>query len=54
MSLEVGAKRVSFGDGAPFEGVGVKSDIELTPMLQQLTAHVDPVLAKALEVAQGE
>jgi carboxyl-terminal processing protease len=53
MTLKVSAKRMIFGDGTPFEGVGIKPDIELVPTVQQLTAHIDPVLAKALELARG-
>jgi C-terminal processing protease CtpA/Prc len=41
-----------FPDGMPFEGVGVKPDIELVPTVQQFKAHVDPVLAKAFELAK--
>jgi carboxyl-terminal processing protease len=54
MVLRVGAKRMLFGDGSPFEGVGIKPDIELLPTPEQIAAHEDPVLTEAVQLAQGK
>jgi carboxyl-terminal processing protease len=54
MTLRVSAKRMLFGDGSPFEGVGIKPDIELLPTPKQLAAHEDPVLTKAVQLAQSK
>jgi carboxyl-terminal processing protease len=52
MILNISAVRHSFPDGSPFEGVGIAPDVtvDLTP--DDLRAGRDPVLKKALELAQ--
>ena len=51
MSFRVSTKREFFPDGSPFEGVGIRPDVEVTPTVADLAAGRDPVLAKALELA---
>jgi hypothetical protein len=36
MLLLVGAKGAMFPDGTPFEGVGIKPDMEVAPTIQDL------------------
>lgn len=52
MTLRVGAKRMYFGNGDPFEGVGIKPDIFIIPSAQDIYANRDPVLTKAIKVAR--
>lgn len=47
MLLLVGAKRAYFPDGMPFEGVGIKPDIEVAPTVQDLANGRDVVLEAA-------
>jgi hypothetical protein len=54
MRLRVSAKRDSFPDGSPFEGVGVRPDLEVPTTVAALRAGRDEVLAKALELARGK
>lgn len=51
MGFRVSAKREFFGDGRPFEGVGIKPDIRIVPSAADLRAGRDPVLAKARALA---
>jgi carboxyl-terminal processing protease len=53
MSFRVSAKRMSFGDGSPFEGVGIHPDVDIVPTATQLKAGEDPVLARAIQLAGG-
>lgn len=52
ISYRVSAKRMFFGDGSPFEGVGIEPDVKVVPTLQQIRENADPVLIKALELAR--
>jgi carboxyl-terminal processing protease len=47
MLLLVGAKRAIFPDGMPFEGVGIKPDVEVTPTIDDLANGKDVVLETA-------
>jgi carboxyl-terminal processing protease len=51
MSFRVSTKRYYLPDGAPFEGVGIKPDVEVKPSLADWKTGRDPVLARALELA---
>jgi carboxyl-terminal processing protease len=51
MSFRVSSKRYYMPDGAPFEGVGMRPDVEVIPSLAERKAGRDPVLEKALELA---
>jgi carboxyl-terminal processing protease len=51
MSFRVSSKRYYLPDGSPFEGVGLKPDVEVVPSLEDSKAGRDPVLAKALQLA---
>ena len=51
-SFRVSAKRDSFPDGSPFEGVGIVPDIEIPVTLAALKSGKDPILEKALEAAK--
>jgi carboxyl-terminal processing protease len=51
MSFRVSSKRYYLPDGSPFEGVGLKPDVEVRPSLQDWKAGRDPVFAKALALA---
>jgi carboxyl-terminal processing protease len=53
MMAIIGAKREAFPDGARFEGVGIRPDIEITPRLADIRAGRDPVLDRALRAAAG-
>ena len=48
MMVIVGAKRESFPDGSPFEGVGIKPDIEVRPNVDDLRSGKDTALQAAL------
>jgi carboxyl-terminal processing protease len=48
MLLLIGAKRASFPDGTPFEGVGIKPDIEVQPTPADLAKGRDVALEAAL------
>ncbi len=48
MLLLIGAKRASFPDGMPFEGVGIKPDIEVQPTVEDLARGRDIALEAAL------
>jgi C-terminal processing protease CtpA/Prc len=52
ITYRVSAKRMFFGDGSPFEGIGIQPEIKVVPTLQQIRENEDPVLAKALELAR--
>lgn len=47
MLLLVGAKRAMFPDGTPFEGVGIKPDMEVAPTIQDLANGRDVALDAA-------
>ena len=51
MSLTIAVKRQYFPDGAEFEGVGIKPDVEVHPSVEMLKTAQDVVLEKALELA---
>jgi len=53
MILNIAAVRHTFPDGSQFEGVGIVPDVEVAVTPEDLRAGRDPVLAKALEIAQG-
>jgi carboxyl-terminal processing protease len=47
MMILVGAKRELFPDGSPFEGVGIRPDVEIGPSVEDLRARKDTVLEAA-------
>jgi carboxyl-terminal processing protease len=47
MMVMIGVKRASFPDGSPFEGVGIKPDVEAEPTVEDLQAGKDTVLEAA-------
>lgn len=53
MILNIAAVRHTFPDGSRFEGVGIAPDVavDLTP--EDLRSERDPVLQRAVELAQG-
>ena len=53
MSFRVGAKRATFPDGSPFEGVGVAPDVEVPTTLASLRSGRDEVLERALQLARN-
>lgn len=53
MALGVATRRLSFPDGAPFEGVGIAPDVEIHTGIEDLRAGRDPVLAKAVELSRA-
>jgi carboxyl-terminal processing protease len=53
MALGLGARRHSFPGGAPFEGVGIAPDVEVHTTAADLLAGRDPVLERALTLAEG-
>ena len=46
------AVRTSMPDGSQFEGVGIKPDVEVLLMREDLYEDRDPVLLKAIEMAE--
>jgi C-terminal processing protease CtpA/Prc len=42
-----------FGDGRPFEGVGIIPDIIIYPSAEQLERGDDPVLEKAVDLSSS-
>lgn len=52
ITYRVSAKRMFFGDGSPFEGVGIEPDIKVVPTLQQIRDNKDPALTKAMELTR--
>lgn len=54
LNLAIGAKREFFPDGSPFEGVGIEPDIELLPTVEDVRKGRDPVLDRAIAMAQGQ
>ena len=52
MSFRVSSKRYYLPDGGPFEGVGIRPDVEVLPSLADLKAGRDPVFDKAIELAK--
>ena len=48
MMVLIGAKRASFPDGMPFEGVGIKPDVEVQPKVEELAKGRDVALEAAL------
>jgi len=53
MQAIVGAKREMFPDGSPFEGVGIRPDVEVTPTVEDLRAGRDAVLDAAKRLLTG-
>jgi carboxyl-terminal processing protease len=51
MSFRVGARRASFPDGSPFEGVGVAPDVVVPITVASLRAGRDEALERALQLA---
>jgi carboxyl-terminal processing protease len=47
MMILIGAKRESFPDGAQFEGIGIKPDVEIRPTIEDLRQGRDTVLEAA-------
>jgi carboxyl-terminal processing protease len=54
MMFRVGTKRMYFPDGAEFEGVGIKPDIEVSPTPADIKADRDPVLERAVALARAQ
>ena len=52
MILNIAAVHHSFPDGSQFEGVGITPDVPVEVTAEDLRAGRDPVLKKALEIAQ--
>jgi carboxyl-terminal processing protease len=52
IGFRVGARRVAFPDGSPFEGIGIAPDEVIRPTPEDLRAGRDPVLARALGLAR--
>jgi len=52
MTLRIAVKRNYFSDGTEFEGIGIKPDIEVHATIEDLKKGRDPVLQKALELAE--
>jgi carboxyl-terminal processing protease len=52
IGFRVGARRVAFPDGRPFEGVGIAPDVVVRPAPDDLRAGRDPVLERGLAVAR--
>ncbi len=50
MSFSVGAKRMFFANGMPFEGVGIAPNYTVTPKAEDIRNNFDPALEKALEL----
>jgi len=48
ISYRIGAKRMFFGDGSPFEGVGIEPDVKVARSVEQFRTGEDPVLSKAI------
>ncbi len=53
MMAMIGAKREMFPDGAPFEGVGIKPDLEIAPAAEDLRQGKDTVLEAARKSLSG-
>lgn len=49
MELNVGAKRMVFADGSPFEGVGISPDVFVSPTAEDITSNRDVVLEALLD-----
>ncbi len=49
--FRVSAKRDSFPDGSPFEGIGVVPDIAIPTLQKSLAANVDDVMERAIALA---
>jgi carboxyl-terminal processing protease len=54
MGVRVSARRHSFPDGRPFEGIGIAPDVEVVPTAAELRARLDPVLDRALARALAD
>ena len=52
IGFSVGTVRTSMPDGSQFEGVGIKPDVEVLLMREDLYEDRDPVLLKAIEMAE--
>jgi carboxyl-terminal processing protease len=52
MILNISAVHHTFPDGSTFEGVGIKPDVSIDMTPEDLKAGRDPVLGRALELAQ--
>jgi carboxyl-terminal processing protease len=53
MMLSIAVKRQYFPDGSEFEGVGIKSDVEVHPTIESLKSGHDVILEKALDLAEN-
>ena len=49
MTARIGAKRESFPDGSPFEGIGIVPDLAVDTTPEDLAAGRDPALLAAIE-----
>lgn len=52
MTLRIGAKQMLFPDGSRFEGVGIAPDIRVSPSPGDIKLNNDPVLNKAVSIAE--
>lgn len=52
ITVMIGAKRESFPDGAPFEGVGIRPDMDVSPTVEDLRAGRDTILEAARKSLQ--
>lgn len=49
----IGAKRAIFPDGAPFEGIGIRPDVESQPTIDDIAHGRDPALEAARRIASN-
>jgi carboxyl-terminal processing protease len=54
MILLVGSIRATLPDGMPYEGIGIRPDVEVSPTLEDLQRNRDAALDKALDLASRE
>ena len=52
IGFSIGAVRASMPDGSPFEGVGIKPDVEILLTREDLYEDRDPVLLRAVDMAE--
>ena len=50
ITIFIGTKRAYFPDGAPFEGIGITPDIEISPTIEEIKNKVDRVLDYSKEL----
>lgn len=54
MGFRVSTKRMYFPDGTEFEGVGIRPDVEVIPTAADIKTGRDPVMEKAVAMAQAK